>query len=278
MPVIAANGLNIHYTDQGAGPPLVLLHTGTATGQMWERQVPALEPYFRVIVPDLRGHGLTDNPSGEFTYQLLADDAAALCEALRLERPSIAGWGDGGQVALDFGMRYSDQVQALVIGGAWFSFSETYLEGIRGLGMQGPGQVDPAEAERNVPQLVALWREWHPREGQPEYWQSLLAQISQAWMSPLDYTLEDYREIRCPALIVIGDRDSMIPVGEALALNQFILGSELAVVPAGNHSVPVLRPELFSSLMLDFLLRHAASPDPGAPGSGDPGPPPEAEP
>jgi pimeloyl-ACP methyl ester carboxylesterase len=258
MPTVAANGLNIHYTEHGAGQPLVLLHTGTATGQMWEQQVPALERYFRLILPDLRGHGLTDNPSGEFTYRLLADDAAALCEALALEQPFVAGWGDGGQIALEFGMRYSGRVQALVIGGAWFTFSEAYLDGIRGLGMAGPGQVDAAETERNVPELVALWREWHPREDQPDYWKTLLSQISQAWMTPLDYTLEDYREIRAPALIVIGDRDSMIPVGEALALHGFIPGSELAVVPAGNHSLPVLRPELFSSLMLDFLLRHAA--------------------
>ncbi|MEP7358414.1 MAG: alpha/beta hydrolase [Anaerolineales bacterium] len=260
MPSIPANGLIIHYTEHGSGQPLVLLHTGTATGQMWERQLPALQAHFRVIVPDLRAHGGTDNPSGQFTYRLLADDVAALGEALALERPFVAGWGDGGQVALDFGMRYSDQVQALVIGGAWFSFSEAYLDGIHGLGLLGPGQVDPAETERNVPQLVALWREWHPRDEQPDYWQTLLLQISQAWMTPLDYTLEDYHEIRCPALIVIGDRDSMIPVGEALALHQFIRGSELAVVPAGNHSLPVLRPELFASLLLDFLLRHAAPP------------------
>ena len=61
-------------------------------------------------------------------------------------------------------------------------------------------------------------------------------------MTPLNYTFEDYREIGVPALIVIGDRDGMIPVGEALALHRFIAGSELAVVPAGNHSLPVLRP------------------------------------
>src|SRR5438034_11829979 len=51
MPSVVANGLNIHYTEHGSGQPLVLLHTGTATGQMWERQVSALERYFRVIVP-----------------------------------------------------------------------------------------------------------------------------------------------------------------------------------------------------------------------------------
>jgi pimeloyl-ACP methyl ester carboxylesterase len=258
MPTVAANGLQIHYTEHGAGQPLVLLHTGTATGQMWERQVAALAPYFRLIVPDLRAHGLTDNPTGEFTYRLLADDAVALFDALALEQPMVAGWGDGGQVALDLGILYSSRVQALVIGGAWFSFSEGYLDGIRGLGMLGPGQVDVAETERNVPQLVSLWREWHPRDGQPDYWQTMLTQVSQAWMTPLAYTLEDYREIRVPALIVIGDRDSMIPVGEALALHQFIPGSELAVAPAGNHSLPMLRPELFTSLVLDFLLRHAA--------------------
>ena len=257
MSFIEANGINIYYTEQGAGQAVVLLHAATATGQMWERTASALGRKFRVIVPDLRAHGRTENPSGEFSYRLLADDAAGLCAALGLERPFIAGWSDGGQVALEMGMRYSASVQGLVIGGAWYTFSEAYLNGIRGLGFVGPGIVDVAETKRNVPQLVELWREWHPREGQPHYWESLLRQISEAWMTPLDYTLEDYAAISTPALIVIGDRDPMIPVEEALSLHRFIRGSELLVAPGGNHSLPLLRPDLFSSLVLDFLLRHS---------------------
>src|SRR4028118_1853219 len=62
---IAANGLDIYYTDAGQGTPLVLLHGGTATSSSWSEQLPTLSERFRVLAPDNRGHGRTDNPAGE---------------------------------------------------------------------------------------------------------------------------------------------------------------------------------------------------------------------
>jgi pimeloyl-ACP methyl ester carboxylesterase len=81
---IEANGLEVYYEDYGEGEPLLLIHGGTATSQSWAAHLPAFTEHFEVFTPDSRGHGRTDNPTGELGYRVMADDAAALIDALGL--------------------------------------------------------------------------------------------------------------------------------------------------------------------------------------------------
>ena len=119
---VSANGLHVYYDEYGQGEPLILLHGGTLSSQMWQAQIPTFSAHFRVLIPDSRGHGRTDNPSGTFSYRLLADDFAAFVEAFGLHRPLIYGYSDGGQIALELGMRYPTLAQALVVCAAHFGF------------------------------------------------------------------------------------------------------------------------------------------------------------
>src|SRR5687767_3848021 len=114
---IHANGLDIYYQEHGQGQPLLLIHGGTLSGDSWQPYRAAFAQHFRVITPDSRGHGRTANPTGTMSFGLLADDMVALVQALDLHQPLICGYSDGGQVALEIGMRYPDLPQALVIGG-----------------------------------------------------------------------------------------------------------------------------------------------------------------
>jgi pimeloyl-ACP methyl ester carboxylesterase len=81
---IEANGLEVYYEAYGEGEPLMLIHGGTATSQSWASHLPAFTEHFEVFTPDSRGHGRTDNPTGELGYRVMADDAAALIDALGL--------------------------------------------------------------------------------------------------------------------------------------------------------------------------------------------------
>ena len=83
----------------------------------WAGVVPRLAGSFRVITFDDRGHGRSTNPSGALSFEQLADDTVALIEALRLERPFVGGWSDGGEVALQFGLRHPGRARALIAGG-----------------------------------------------------------------------------------------------------------------------------------------------------------------
>ncbi|HEY2691539.1 MAG TPA: alpha/beta hydrolase [Streptosporangiaceae bacterium] len=113
---IHANGIDIHIIEAGAGEPLILLENGMiSTNPLWSgwmssygSHVETLAQHFRVIVPDFRGSGRTVHPGGPVSHNLLADDMAALSDALQLGPPFICGYGDGGVVATVIGIRKPD--------------------------------------------------------------------------------------------------------------------------------------------------------------------------
>jgi pimeloyl-ACP methyl ester carboxylesterase len=108
-----ANGINIHYVEEGQGVPLVLLHGGmVSTNPIWAptpvsyaAHMQTLARRHRVIAPDTRGCGRTVHDGGTITFDQLADDVLALIEALDLDRPLIAGFSDGGITATVAGIR-----------------------------------------------------------------------------------------------------------------------------------------------------------------------------
>jgi pimeloyl-ACP methyl ester carboxylesterase len=205
---VAANGLDIYYEASGAGPPLVVLHAGTST----IRHRAALGNQFRVVAPNMRGHGRTANPTGTFSYPLLADDVAALIGALGLDRPLVVGYSDGGNTVLELGMRHPDLARALVIGAAWLTFSPTYVEGMRQvLGLVGDAESDLDLVEHTHPQWIAFWQAAHAALGGPDYWRQLLQEMWPMWMTPHDYAEADFRRITVPTLVLLGDRDETIP-------------------------------------------------------------------
>jgi pimeloyl-ACP methyl ester carboxylesterase len=253
---VKTNGLNMYYEEYGSGEPLVLLHGGTMTGKSFAPHISAFSERFRVITPDFRGHGQTDNPSGEFSYRLLADDMAAFMDALGLKRPSICGWSDGGQAALELGMHYPDLMRCMVVGASWFKFSDTMLNTVRSMGIEGPGVVNLEKIKQSLPQLAEFWSTLHSPTHSSDYWETLLTQISTMWMTPLAYTSDDFQKITAPTLILVGDRDEFVDVEEATEMYRFIQGAELAILPHSDHSLPESRAELFITTVLDFLLRH----------------------
>ena len=115
---VDVDGMTVHYLEQGDGAPLILLHGGLATaGMSWTHAMPMLAGRYRVVAPDSRGHGGTDNPADHLGYDQMADDVARLIEAWGLERPVVVGYSDGAQVALEFGLRHPGVARALVLGG-----------------------------------------------------------------------------------------------------------------------------------------------------------------
>ena len=121
--LIRANGIDIHYLEQGAGRPLLLLHGGLVSSSLRWAGVPVsyashldtLASRFRVIAPDTRGCARTAHTGGEaISFALLADDVAALIDALGLERPLVAGFSEGAITATILAIRKPESVAALV--------------------------------------------------------------------------------------------------------------------------------------------------------------------
>jgi pimeloyl-ACP methyl ester carboxylesterase len=248
------NELDMYYEDYGAGTPLILLHGGTSTCQTWQPFLPIFTPHFRVITPDSRAHGRSNNPAGKLSYHQMADDVAALIEALNLVRPFIFGYSDGGQIALELGMHYPGLAGALVVGASWYKFSPTYLNTMQAVGFEAPGEVNIERIITVSPEWVEEMKRDHVSDGNPDYWQTLLKQVAVMWWTALDYTGDDFQKIIEPTLILLGDRDGIVELQQAVDEYQLIPNAELFIIPNATHFTA--ESELSMRIVLDFLLRH----------------------
>jgi pimeloyl-ACP methyl ester carboxylesterase len=256
---VHANGVDIYYEEHGQGKPLLLIHGGTLTAESWQSYLAAFAEHYRVITPDSRGHGHTANPLGQMSYRLLADDMVAFVQALELQKPLICGYSDGGQIALEIGMRYPDLPQALVVSGALFKFSETYRAAVREFfGDEQSPNVDIERFEHEDPD----WAAWLQTTHGSDKWKTLLNQIKPMWTTPLNYTPDDFAQVVAPTLVLLGDRDEFIPVEEAGEMYRLLPNAELALLPGADHmSFISTKAALAQTLILDFLLRHSDSID-----------------
>jgi pimeloyl-ACP methyl ester carboxylesterase len=255
---VPANGLDIYYETYGDGPPLVHLHGGTSTIE----HVPAFGARYRVIAPNLRGHGRTANPSGAMSLAHLVQDLAALIAALGLDRPLVVGYSTGGDIALQFATSHPTSARALVVGAAAPRMTPTYFAGVEQmLGLNLNTEPDFDRVMQTHPQLVTYWQQAHAALGGPDYWQTLLVQLWPMFSIPPGYTEADFRRITAPVLLINGDRDETIAVEDAVELYRLIPGAELAVLPGASHLLPPGRGSLYEAVALEFLGRHAVTGD-----------------
>jgi pimeloyl-ACP methyl ester carboxylesterase len=240
MPTIRANGLDIGYAAAGTGPPLLMLHGATSSGQAdFAAQQPLFTKAFRVYRPDARGHGRTrwDAADG-FRSEWLADDALAFADALHLATFHLLGFSMGAMTALQLASRHPERVRTLVVVGITTQ-REPRASVARRL-------MDPARIDRQDPAWAAdLARLHDPVQGEGA-WRRLLPAIAadvatQPLLSP-----RELRRITAPALVSAGDRDPFVPVDHAWGLQRQLPDARLLVVPDCTHEVTIRRPGLFN--------------------------------
>lgn len=249
---VNANGINIYYESFGSGKSLLFLHGSMGTGSVWKPYVPMLSNDFNIILPDVRGHGKTENPDTAMDLHLIADDVVALIEALKLEKPFLCGWSMGGDVSLDVAIRYPDCVSGLIVGGVTHHVSDSYFTSLKAMGVEGPGRINFEQAEKSIPQLIDLWKMEHVQS--PTHWKELITQLSFEMLNPTLPAEDDIKKITVPTLIVWGDRDQFLPVEDAVKLYRLISNARLAVVPNADHFVTRTKVMLFADLVKEFVL------------------------
>jgi pimeloyl-ACP methyl ester carboxylesterase len=256
--LIEVNDAALYYEERGHGAPLILIHGGLASSSQWEPVVPELANGFRVITPDSRGHGRSTNPAGELSYARIADDIAALIAALRLRRPVVGGWSDGGQVTLELGARHPETAAALIVGAAYPDFDAGGLREAHRtlLGADETGVPDPGHIDAALGEFAEETKALHP--GGDEQWRALLRQTAPMWLDYDGLRPDEHRAIRTPVLVLAGDRDELIPLDLAVSLYRTLPNAELAVCPSLSHDGPTPeRAAVIASLIRDFAARHA---------------------
>lgn len=245
---LAVNGLTLHYQVHGQGEPLVLLHGFGGCGDTWSDFVPALSAKYQLIIPDLRGHGGSTNPSGRFTMRDSATDMLALLDALKLPRVRAMGISAGGMTLTHAATRQPARFEALVLIGSTTYFP-AQARGIMASVREGlPPPVQAmflACAPRGQPQVDELVQQFHDFKDSYE---------------DMSFTAPHLGTITARTLVVHGDRDEFFPVQIATDLYAAIPGAALWIVPEGDH-VPIFdarRPE-FERITLQWLATPTPS-------------------
>ena len=251
---VQANGIDIHYIEAGQGKPLVLLDNAmVSTNPIWA-PVPVayasflgtLAEHFRVIAPDTRGSGESVHPGGPIPSALLADDVAALIDALNLNRPLICGFSDGGETATLVGIRNPGSVRAIVNHGGYDLFNPdpqapaiTMTRQMLG-GSADATQADPefsASRSGELRAMFELMKADHDGAQGTGHWKTVIAQTFDRITQPHGYTLENMRAIAVPALILTGDRDPFCTVEQGAAASRALPAGPLAVLPGTGHLI-----------------------------------------
>ncbi|MFG2103643.1 alpha/beta fold hydrolase [Micromonospora echinaurantiaca] len=253
------NGVHLYYETHGTGRPMILLHGGLGSGEMFGPILPTLAEHHQVVAVDLQGHGRTADVDRPLDVTLMADDVAALIDHLGLDKPDVVGYSLGGGVALQVAIRHPEKVGRLVSASANIRRSAIYPEML-----QQQGQVTGAAAEfmKDTP-MYELYQRVAPR---PEDFPRLLDKIGAAMAKDFDFT-EEVRGLRVPTLVVAADADMAPPSHYVEVFN--LLGGGLRDGgwagegrPAGGHALAILPglthynlvdSPLFAAVTLAFL-------------------------
>ncbi|MGI8928887.1 MAG: alpha/beta fold hydrolase [Candidatus Limnocylindrales bacterium] len=240
MPIVRANGLDVQYEVEGAGPPLVLLHGATSTAaEDWSAQRPLFRKAFRLYLVDARGHGGTrwDVRDG-FRRDLLVDDLLAFADVMGLSTFHVVGFSMGAMTALTFATRYPERLRTAMICGIDI-VREPRSSVARRL-------MDPERIQREEPDWAAQLERRHGPVQTDGAWQRLLPAIATDVASAPLLTHEELRRIRLPVQLVYGDRDVFVPADHAVAIHRQLPDSRLFICPNSPHQVMVSQPALFN--------------------------------
>lgn len=197
------NGINLYYETHGSGRPLILLHGGLGSGEMFGPVIPHFAGHHQVILPDLQGHGRTADIDRPIDVRLMADDIAALIDHLNLDQPDLVGYSLGGGVALHTAAKYPDKVRRLVVASANVTRSAIPAEM---LAQQGQVSGTAAEFMKDTP-MYQLYQRVAPR---PEDFPRLLDKIGASMAKDFDDS-DVVKGLQMPTLIVAADADMAPP-------------------------------------------------------------------
>ena len=253
------NGINLYFETHGIGQPLILLHGGLGSGEMFGPTLTELAQQHQVITVDLQGHGRTADIDRPIDIRLMADDIAALIDHLKLDKPDVVGYSLGGGVALFTAVKYPDKVRRLVVASA-----HARRDAIPPEMLAQQAQVNAAAAEflKDTP----MWELYQRVAPHPEDFPRLLDKVGEAMAQDYDYT-EDVRSLQVPTLLVAADAD-MAPPSHYVEMFKLLDGGlrdggwmgegrpkgghALAILPGLTHYNLAISP-LFAAVTLNFL-------------------------
>ena len=253
--------VDMHVRESGSGLPLVLLHAFPLSSAMWLDQRNALCDIARVITPDLRGFGGSQLGYDEAALEHMADDVAALLDALSLDRVVLGGLSMGGYVAMAFARRHPDRLRGLILADTKATADPAPAREKREriaarLDAEATSaalvdQVLPAlcgpTTARDRPLVLGRVR------GLVEAAPPPAAAWAQRAMATRPDSLGVLRTVTVPALVVRGDEDELSTLADCEAMVDALPDAQSAELTGSGHLSAVEVPEAFSTRLRGFL-------------------------
>jgi pimeloyl-ACP methyl ester carboxylesterase len=242
------------YTERfGHGQPVLFLHGGmTFFDSTFAKQRDYFAAHRTVIGIDQRGHGHSPDGAWTLSYQLMADDTAAVLGQLGLGPVDVVGQSDGGDIALLLARDHPELVRRVVISGANLRSGLTPEEVQQRRGWSS--EQLSAKLQKISDSLPPSFRPDYGRVSPdgPDHWMTLLGKCYFMWIEPVVIEPPELKKITAPVLVVAGDRDET-PLEETLEIYRGVPHGQLFIVPGAGHGTLQTRPELVNPAILEFL-------------------------
>lgn len=264
MPVVERNAVRIYYDVHGSGHPLVLLPGLGSSGDAWDAVLPALAARHRVIRLDPRGSGRSGGFQSVDDGGTLAEDVAAVLDAIGDASAHVVGKSFGGLIAQEFAIRFPDRVRSLVLAttyaraGTW---TRRAFE-IRRLLIQRVGLVEQFSLSMMFVFSPRTFELMPDRVAKIE--ESFRANTSDldSYLRQIEFCLvHDTRDrlnlITVPTLVIAASDDLLTPREDVRALSTGIPGAEYREVAGASHGLVWENPDGFTKMILEFVLQHS---------------------
>lgn len=257
---ITSDDAEIFYNVTGSGPSVVLLHPFPAHHELWLPIAKMLSSRYRLIMPDLRGHGESSLGSGPATMQKHAADIARVMDDAGVDRAPLIGVSIGGYAIFEFWRRFRDRVTALAL-------CNTKAQGdapeARASRLQVADDVLQRGTEPFFESMVQRLLGESTRRSRPDLAEGALRMMRkmsaenvagvQRGMAERPDSVPALKTITVPTLIITGDEDVLTGIPEAELMRQRISGSQMKVVAKAGHYSPWEQPDEVGRLLRQFL-------------------------
>lgn len=220
---LSVNGFDLYYEVHGEGAPLLLLHGFTGSGAGLAEIFKDLSKTHQLIIPDLRGHGRSTNPSNEYNFHQTALDIFALLDHLKINNCSAVGFSGGGMTLLHMAYQQPDRIRSMAIVSAAPYFPQSTRDFMKQVTVESHTSEE-WEAMRKI--------HIHGDEQIKMIWQQANAFSEN---QDMDFTSDKLSKIKAKTLIIQGDRDPIYPLELTVEMYKGIPNSYLWIVPNGGH-------------------------------------------
>ena len=230
-------GFQMYCETYGSGEPLLLIHGNGASIKAFVKQIPFFSAKYKVIVADSRAHGNSVDKSDSLSYEMMADDYAALLSVMKIDSAYVIGWSDGGINGLLLAIRHPEKVKKLAITGANLQPDSSAVS---------PDIWKRTTKTYNM--FVNMFKEEKPRTSLD----STVYKYIRLLKEQPHISCNDLQKISIPTLVIGGDHDVIRP-GHTLTIFENLPNANLWILPNSGHSTLVRYPEEFNTKVDTFF-------------------------